>query len=723
MGAFAQMAERLIERGYAVVPIMPGTKEPGVLLNGEWVRLPAWQKRFRRRRPSETEMARWSAGDTGIGVVGGAGGMVALDIDSDDPAIRNALLTVVFGSEVRKVGRRGETLFFYAPYVKESKRWLIADKVVCELIGPGRQTVIPPSIHPDTNAPYRWSGTEALDTVDPRDLPKLPEDIIKRIGVALVPFGVVVEEESSAELSTREDTPHRQLNDAAMANLAAWVPALPLYRLRTARGGYEAAPIWRPSSSGKSNDERALNLKIHPNGIRDFGADKGFTPIDLVMTVLGCDLDQAFAFLADTLGWSNGATIELRIDTTEPIPPSDPDPLIAYATDVPGVVGDIVSWVTATARRPNRVLALATAVTVVGTLIGRRVAGPTRSATHLYTVGIAPTGAGKQHVLETAMSLMRAAKAGDHIGPAKFFSLTSVIDLLEYKPLCLCPQDEIGVFLKAITNRRASSHEAAVSQTLRTLWGTSFAPMNTPAWATRRMSLILCPAVSILGVSTANEFYSALQGDSIKNGLVNRFLVLQSNVQAPDTNPTVSGVPTSLQTALHALYLWSGPTSLMQINVPGIEHKPDVLPWASKQAAECYTDLTRRVQTEHSDAAPYLARSIEIAVRLATIRAASRWGHGAQVDTSDMEWGAGLAWTAAQVTADAIIEQVPETERGAFADKLLEIIRRRGEVKVRDIQMTIRGRLRSAEIKDIIRQLIEAGEVEFTADGHYRAIR
>ena len=159
-----------------------------------------------------------------------------------------------------------------------------------------------------------------------------------------------------------EDTPHRELNDAAMANLAAWVPALPLYRLKAARGGYEAAPTWRPSSSGKSDDERDLNLKIHPKGIRDFGADKGYTPLDLVMVALGCDLDRAFGFLAERLGWST-PTIELHVDTAQPEaePAPDPDPLIEYATDIPGVLGDIVDWVTATARRPNRVLALGTA--------------------------------------------------------------------------------------------------------------------------------------------------------------------------------------------------------------------------------------------------------------------------------------------------------------------------------------------------------------------------
>jgi Bifunctional DNA primase/polymerase, N-terminal/Protein of unknown function (DUF3987) len=727
MGAFGDIAARMIERGYAVVPIIPGTKRPGVLSNGQWIGLPRWQTRYNGRAPSETELAHWSEGDTGIGVLGGFGGMVAIDVDTDDGAIRTALDTVLPGSTVRKVGRRGETLFYYAPHITSSKRWLIDGEVIGELIGPGRQTVIPPTVHPDTGAPYRWSGTEGLDAVKPEELPVLPTDIVVKINAALEPFGYAGEQPPPS--STTEDTPHRELSDAAMANLAAWVPALPLYRLHAARGGYEAAPIWRPSSSGKSDDERDLNLKIHPKGIRDFGAGKGYTPLDLVMVTLACDLDRAFGFLAERLGWSSGATVELQVvDTAQPEaePAPDPDPLVQYATGVPGVVGDVIEYMIATARRPNRVLALATAVTVVGTLIGRRVAGPTRSATHLYVVSIAPTGNGKQHVLDSAVRLMKAAGAGGHIGPSKFFSQSAMVDMLEHKPLALCPQDEIGVFLKAITSRRATSHEAAVSQILRSLWGVSFATLPAPAWAARRVGLISCPAVSILGVSTPGEFYGALQGDSVNNGFLNRFLTLQSNVRTADAMPGDPTVPERLRKAVEALYLWSGPESLMQIGDPSVEYTPDILPWASDAARGVFEDLANSVDRQNDEqvgAGLYVARCAEIAVRLATIRAAGRWGRGARVDVSDMTWGAELAWKAGQALADAVVDQVPDTERGVYLDKLLGIIRRRRMVKVRDIQQYIRGRLRSAEIKDILRQLIEAGDIECTPDGQYRAVQ
>ena len=61
---------------------------------------------------------------------------------------------------------------------------------------------------------------------------------------------------------------------------------------------------------------------------------------------------------------------------------------------------------------------------------------------------------------------------------------------------------------------------------------------------------------------------------------------------------------------------------------------------------------------------------------------------------------------------------LPDNERSAFTNKILALIRRRGLMKPRDIQGYIRGRLKSAEIKDIVSQLVEAGEVEWTADGY-----
>jgi hypothetical protein len=751
MGVYANLSERLIERGYGAVPIMPGTKRPGILFAGQWIGLANWQRRFNNGTPSATELTKWAAGDTGLGVLGGFNGLVAVDIDTDDPVYWNAVIAILPSSPVRKAGQKGETLFYYGPGIEKSQSWSIGTMRIVDLIGPGRQTVLPPTIHPDTNRPYRWITLETLEDWAPSELPLLPTHIAERITGVLTPLGYRPEPAPHA-VNGDTDSPYRALNQQALGNLAAWVPALNLYRCKPARGGYEAVPLWRPSTTGRRPEKRHLNLKIVPAGIRDFGADQGYTPIDLVVAACGCDCDTAFKFLAERIGFG------IDIDVSGLVPPQEPAQLVpedqstvqpgpqprpepaqpkaappmpedelAPFTNPPGLVGEIIDWITATSRRPNRVLALGAAVTVVGTLIGRRVAGPTNSATHLYAVSIARSGAGKQHILDAALQLMHAAKADSHIGPSRFHSGSAVFRSLETMPVMLAVQDEIGGVLRAITNRKASSFDRQTGEVLRALWGISFKTLTAPVWATRdTIRMVRCPAVSILGLSTPDEFVAALQGESIDNGLLNRFLALPSTVRISDIDPASDPmmVPASLAHDLNLLYLWSGPESLLQIANPEVAYLPEVLPWAGTGARACYADFARMVEDhidEHPSSAPYTARCVETSIRLATIRAAGRWGRGAKVDLDDMEWGTGVAWLATNGLATMAQDHIAENERSEMAAKLAGLIRRRGPMRPRDIQQWIRSRLSSRDLGDILKQLVEAGEIKWNGQEYYPA--
>jgi hypothetical protein len=234
VGVYAELGERLIERGYGALPIMPGTKRPGFLFAGCWIGLANWQKRFNGGVPPSTERARWAAGDTGLCVLGGYKGLIAVDTDTDDPVINAALRKELPPSPVRKRGQKGETSFYYGPEIEKSQSWNIDGKRVVDLIGPGRQTVLPPTVHPDTGAPYKWLTTETLEDIAPSNLPVLPADVADRITAALTPLGY--QSEPSFDPSTGSgrsgshtvngdaDNPYRQLNERALAKLAAWVP-------------------------------------------------------------------------------------------------------------------------------------------------------------------------------------------------------------------------------------------------------------------------------------------------------------------------------------------------------------------------------------------------------------------------------------------------------------------------------------------------------------------
>lgn len=307
-GPFACHYARLVEHGYRPVPIIPGSKRPGVFEAGTWQGLRGWSTRV----PTAAELARWARHGSGIGVVCGPASrdLVAIDIDTDNEAIVAALLAVLPATSCRKAGARGETLFYRGPGIP-SRSWDIDRTRIVEIIAGGRQTVLPPTIHPGTKAPYRWTGDDQLGALAPDALPRLSADIAARITAVLVPFGYEPAADRSHGGSNghdragdggdcandtggaigdgwEDDSPHRRLNDAAMANLAAWVPMLGLYRCRPARGGFEAVATWRPSSTGRPGEVRRRNLSINPKGISDFGTGARHQRMDRLALPLEC---------------------------------------------------------------------------------------------------------------------------------------------------------------------------------------------------------------------------------------------------------------------------------------------------------------------------------------------------------------------------------------------------------------------------------------------------
>lgn len=97
-----------------------------------------------------------------------------------------------------------------------------------------------------------------------------------------------------------------RIETAARANLAAWVPHLPLHRCESKRdGGYHAVPV-RPSHTGRPTDVRKRNLHVDPDyGVRDFGLpedERWMLCVDLVSAALGLPYAEARRWLSGRVG-------------------------------------------------------------------------------------------------------------------------------------------------------------------------------------------------------------------------------------------------------------------------------------------------------------------------------------------------------------------------------------------------------------------------------------
>ena len=754
--AYSLFGAKLISMGYCAVPAFPGTKVPGTIVAGAWRRMSDWTRRYRDRLPADREVETWErAADGGICLIMGKSsrGVVAVDVDTDE-AVAPVTDALPY-TPVKKRGAKGETLFFRNPNNVVSRAFTLIHpdgrrQRLVDMLSEGRQTVLPPTTHPDTGKPYTWTGERELADVDPEELPDLPADALERIAAALAPLGYSPDRDRApiagkATSSDDDKSPFRLLNEHALANLDAWAPRLPLCRLRRTATGYEAVADWRPSNTGRPIDRRKLNLKLSAAGIVDFGdGPKGYTAIDIVQACGVAYGDAAFGWLADATGWGScivhapkprATVIEAGVvadaETGEVIEEAPPPPAAAPPATIPpwkapidptrcpGLVGRIAEWIVASADYPQPLLAIGAALTIVGTVAGRQLAGPTKSGTHLYTIGVVPTGGGKDHALKSIGRVLLAAKLPHLIGASKFTSETAVVNTVMRSPACACAMDEFGAFLARGKARSASTHELGISSLLRTLWSSSFDTVPTTERAGEQFKLIHAPALALYGASTAEEFYDALGDADTRNGLLNRFLILENPKRPQRVKAALdrNAVPEDIAEDLRAIYWRLGELGAAPYHGQGDTAPPPPIQvaWRDAGAERAYDDLVHDLQTRmdaETDNERYLVRTAEMAVRIATIRAVGVDPDRPSVSHDDMIWGATVALASAQAMIEGARDRMAENDRQRWSNRILDVIKKKGTARPRDIQMAVKGALRSSDVKDMLATMIESGRVE-----------
>ena len=152
------------EHGYAPIPVRPNSKAP---LIADW-------SRFSDQLPDAAQVDAWAKQYPRAGIAiatGPASGIVALDLDHDDGS-HPAILEAAGPSPVGKRGARGAT-YFYRFSGERSQAFRRNGETICEILGPKRLVIIPPTIHPDTGRAYEWTTPARLINVHPSQLPPL----------------------------------------------------------------------------------------------------------------------------------------------------------------------------------------------------------------------------------------------------------------------------------------------------------------------------------------------------------------------------------------------------------------------------------------------------------------------------------------------------------------------------------------------------------------------
>jgi Bifunctional DNA primase/polymerase, N-terminal/Protein of unknown function (DUF3987) len=309
---FAQVGSALLSLGYSPIPIQPGEKKPGHYDGDAWGFLKGWNQ-YCTEKPSTFQVNHWSKWPrAGVGVACGMG-LVCIDIDRDD--LIDPVCALLPPSLVQKKGRKGLSLFYRGNTdVIRSRNFRTPDRIgLLDLLAEGKQTVLPPSIHPDSGEPYFWYTDDSLLDVRLQDLTELTNDVAAQLGELLKAYGYDPDHERiELPANDGDDTSaihaqnfFRQLNEDALANISAWAPKLGLPKGRMMGRIYRAVAPWRSSGSGRSMERRSRNLSISPGGIEDFGTGENFTALNVVMKAMDIpqsNLDDAVQWLGAQLG-------------------------------------------------------------------------------------------------------------------------------------------------------------------------------------------------------------------------------------------------------------------------------------------------------------------------------------------------------------------------------------------------------------------------------------
>src|SRR5262245_33198380 len=136
---YSVVGATLVDNGYSAIPIRPGTKLPGVMEHREWYGRMDWSQ-FCDRLPTRHELLVWNRyPEAGVCVACGLNGVIAIDIDTEDQAVVEAILSVLPPSPVAKRGAKGQTLFYRGSPAIKSRPFNIAGGRALDLLAHGRQ--------------------------------------------------------------------------------------------------------------------------------------------------------------------------------------------------------------------------------------------------------------------------------------------------------------------------------------------------------------------------------------------------------------------------------------------------------------------------------------------------------------------------------------------------------------------------------------------------------
>lgn len=504
------MFRRYVENGLSVIPLI-----------GKRPILKDWQQ-YNDHLPTEEDIDRWENvhGKKNVGLcVGPASGVMAIDIDTDDTLIKDALPR----SNIARRGKKGEVRFFkYNSDIPTNKY----NEIKVEIFSDKGQLVLPPSIHPETKEPYVWLTPltfedplfrDQLIELNPNEL----SEIIDKLRGDVAPNGGKRVGPLTRPNSDRcPNGAHNQLRTVAHAIVAKRLPfeqaAKELYDFDfenhkplgyfwdKTRSDYICADPWVNCIWFYTNILASVNEKN----------EKSKRPIEA----------PARYDLADHS--------DIEVIQKPPVEKHKLKPL----PELPGLLGELKADILKNSPVQQPVYATAGAIGIVSTLaLGKY--SLFDQWPNIYQLILCETSGGKSLVRGYVANLFLIDEFRDYnrSGLGSYVSdVATIADLPKQRWRIDC-HDELSQFIRNCA--RSDGRHRGVATILTELWSNNGRFFKGIKAITRGDADFACdsPAINILGVCQESTFAQACNDDMFELGFIPRFLVYNT-----DEKPTLN---------------------------------------------------------------------------------------------------------------------------------------------------------------------------------------
>jgi hypothetical protein len=510
----------------------------------------------------EEEGIRSTYGITGFGLaLGKASNILALDIDTDDEEI----IKLCPRSPLVKRGKTGETRFFkYDENIKNFPRRQGGMDYFVEILNDGKQTVMPPSIHPDTGKPYFWLSPDTLPNFDIDQLPNLDISFLKQVK-QVCERKIKESKTKEAEKSNPKDNKTSGRNNACITFITKefYNGARDFNKLATKLVRFD---LEQHSSNPLFNDEEEIK--------------KGSTPTQkaliLINNVAKTNLESIEAkekglpkieILTDSQDDDDDTYLSIQETKEEIIYPTPPE----------GAMRDLYEYILQHSRKPSEQISLAMSLCFFGTILGNKYS-MSDTYTNLYALVLAPTGGGKTEAIKILKHVLRAGDFDSvKITEGSYTSGKGVLQGLMKHPIQLRIIDEAQEMFKTMSGD-ASGWQSQASK-LCALWsagGQLFQDVQLKESGKKdEKDFIDSPQLNLISFSQPKVFKNFINETLIENGFFPRniFFVQKTFIKKKNTVRNSVHLPNPPSRILDVIFKASKNTMFpAQINV-----KNDVL--------------------------------------------------------------------------------------------------------------------------------------------------